>query len=123
MTQQADEQRIKSAEDQNKQAQEAARKAIEEENEKRLQAQRDAVGQTETSTKGMTFKEAAEATEKLNQPPNFSSERERESVSGTPPPLTETTYPASTQPVQPPTNPDTGTTTTSSSTSTTNPNP
>jgi membrane protein involved in colicin uptake len=72
--------RIKAAEEQNKKAQEEARRRIEEEEDKRLQAQRDAVG-APTSTAGMTFPEAAKATEELNrtgQPPNPFSEKEQE---------------------------------------------
>lgn len=89
------EERTKKAVEQNKQIQERIRQQVEQENEEKLQAQRDAVGKEVTSTRGMTFKEAAEATEKLNQPPNFSSGKERAPatrapVTGTPPPQTET---------------------------------
>ena len=82
--------RQKKALDQNKEIQERIRKQVEQENEEKLQAQRDAVGKEVTSTRGMTFQEAAAATEKLNQPPNFSAEKEKAPTTGTPPPQTAT---------------------------------
>lgn len=90
--------RSKRASEQNKKIQRQVRERLKEDEEARLQEMRDSVGKEQvTSTRGMTFKEAAEATEKLNQPPNLGSARERESApgasrtTGTPPPLTETT--------------------------------
>ena len=71
------EERSKRAVEQNKKIQQQVRDQAQRENEERLQAQRDAVGKEEvTSTRGMTFAEAAEATEKLNQPPNLGNVRE-----------------------------------------------
>jgi hypothetical protein len=64
--------RSKAAEEQNKKAQEEARKRVEEEKERQLQAQRDAVG-APVSTAGMTFPEAAKATEELEQPPEIAA--------------------------------------------------
>ena len=79
--------RSKAAEEQNKKAQEEAQKQVEKEAADALQAQKDAIGKP-TSTAGMTFAEAAAATEALNQPPNPGAEKE--TTSGTPPPQTAT---------------------------------
>jgi hypothetical protein len=80
------EERSKRAVEQNKEIQRRVRDQINQEEETRLQALRESVGkEAVTSTRGMTFKEAAEATEKLNQPPNFSAARERERETGSQP--------------------------------------
>ena len=71
--------RSQKALDQNKRAQEEARRQIEEQREKDLQAQRDAVGQPQTtSTRGMTFQEAAKRLEETPQPPNPFNAKELE---------------------------------------------
>ena len=70
------EERSKRAVQQNKELQKKVREQVKKDEEERIQAQRDAVGKEVTSTRGMTFSEAAAATEKLNQPPNLGNVRE-----------------------------------------------